>query len=727
MSTATTNICRFLKWAPSAVSITCFSPDGYQLAVLRDSGQIEIWLPQQGWCYSHSLISPDVRVSAMTFVNRDSASPVLVVGTLAGTIHVYDDRCRPSTPATSYGGAVWSLLPHPSQCNSFLVGCDDGCIRIYSLPEDLAIVSPDSQLEPQFCRALERGEGKVLALTGYPGSDVIASGDSNGVVRSFSLHTNKITSSITSSKGQNEDHNLIRSLSLLNSNTLVVGDSFGFVYLYTLSNEILSLGSFKISESPVVSIRSTSSIVIAACLNGQVAFIEQANDGFSIISIERPLFHDCYSLDLSQCGRYYCLGSFDGSVLIGRVQNAVFRSSSLITLNYYSSFPSPVITQTSSLFSKVFHYSPIDHSIYLYSLTDNSEISLELKWKLPKLLQFTHFKVSDNLLYICLYSPINCSIYDLSDISNPTPINLPSQVSDGALYFDFVGTSEIISFSPKFSKLIKYSLESEILYERPIKLQLPITRSLISSDYTFLILASGCEVSVINIDNLSHFGSVIVVDQDQSKDLLTPKDFPIATALTWKSSNSVFISLSNNSIVEFYLESLKIDSTITRKLLVNLPSELTISSVKGFHIKSLQVFNQNYLILTLPDQILIVDTLNLSSNPGSNVEICVTENNVNFDNIAPYIRILKQRLHNSPSLLMNLRLSRIINQVKQQVSKSNRITKTSNRIFTIQNLSNVFCSSVLFDQLFIFELDSKDVFNRICQESLPIFRKSYGI
>ncbi|KAL0232741.1 hypothetical protein GEMRC1_011488 [Eukaryota sp. GEM-RC1] len=289
-----TTSCRFLKWAPAAANVVAFSPDGNQLAVLRESRQIEIWLPKHGWSFSHSLPCPiGTKVISMTFVRRTTGHPLLVVGTLAGTLHTYDPNTnlRPSTPSSSFGGAVFCIAPHPRHPSSFLAGCEDGCIRIFDIPEDNILLS--TSLEPYYRRAFPRISSYVVSMAVLPQSDTILFGDAHGGLRSMHLpssHPNLLCAS------SNTPHP-IRATLILPDGTFIAGDHHGVVSIYSMEGCIASFDT--IFDGPVVGLARSEDRIVVAGLDGKIGFIEKTNDTWILLSVDKVHLHDGLSLATS--------------------------------------------------------------------------------------------------------------------------------------------------------------------------------------------------------------------------------------------------------------------------------------------------------------------------------------------------------------------------------------------------------------------------------------------
>eukprot|EP00007_Cunea_sp_BSH-02190019_P007399 CAMPEP_0174229428 /NCGR_PEP_ID=MMETSP0417-20130205/413_1 /TAXON_ID=242541 /ORGANISM="Mayorella sp, Strain BSH-02190019" /LENGTH=828 /DNA_ID=CAMNT_0015306975 /DNA_START=121 /DNA_END=2603 /DNA_ORIENTATION=+ len=141
--------CRFLKWQPQAIVALAWRPDGKQLAVAREKGSIEIWVPiTESWHLELTLSGGHVYdVSSLTwarntFVDEDTdlsdADPLgvqrypyrLFSGDRAGAIWEWDVQ-RPGRywRQESNGGAIWEICASPDGA-LLACTCEDGSVHV---------------------------------------------------------------------------------------------------------------------------------------------------------------------------------------------------------------------------------------------------------------------------------------------------------------------------------------------------------------------------------------------------------------------------------------------------------------------------------------------------------------------------------------------------------------------------------------------------------------------
>ncbi|KAL0232871.1 hypothetical protein GEMRC1_011618 [Eukaryota sp. GEM-RC1] len=108
-----------------------------------------------------------------------------------------------------------------------------------------------------------------------------------------------------------------------------------------------------------------------------------------------------------------------------------------VKLDYFKNSNFVDIVDVTTRVAKMIVYKPRCHRLCLYSLLDGT-YSFDMEIKLPSRLKgVSGVKLSKSGLYFAIFSPLFCSIWDLSQDNEPQELSLIPEISDGVLFFEF--------------------------------------------------------------------------------------------------------------------------------------------------------------------------------------------------------------------------------------------------------------------------------------------------
>ncbi|MCO5547308.1 hypothetical protein L7F22_000756 [Adiantum nelumboides] len=262
---------RHVDWKPSPVVALAASVDGTAIAAGRGNGSIEIWSVSPGSVGWHCVLTipgkKDASLSCLLWCpSRCLKRGRLFSAGLDGFIAEWDlSTLQTKEVLKSYGGSVWQMALQPFQsfygfegvsgsrspeqssslsteCSSdsdddenvsgsddeqvlpgelrVAVGCDDGCVRLFTVNDGESFV---------FKKSFPRVQGRILSVAWSPDSGRVFSGGSDGCIRCWDVKQLRELYRITAGLGGagNGSALCIWSILILRDGTIVSGDSSG--------------------------------------------------------------------------------------------------------------------------------------------------------------------------------------------------------------------------------------------------------------------------------------------------------------------------------------------------------------------------------------------------------------------------------------------------------------------------------------------------------------------
>ncbi|BBN10610.1 U3 small nucleolar RNA-associated protein 4 [Marchantia polymorpha subsp. ruderalis] len=320
---------RQIDWAPSAVVALATSVDGTVVAAARENGSIELWNVAPGSVGWHCHLTipgrEEAAISSLVWCKSggDQSTPLgrLFSAGLDGFITEWNlQTLQPKEISESYGGSVWQLAAEPLEAlkraaissngallkkNSdgsdndegsssdsdseeeeeegsshhdiveqrIAVGCDDGCVRIFTVG--------DNQAGMLYRRAFPRVKGRILSVTWSLDATRVYAGGSDGCIRCWDSKTVRELFRITAGiGGRGAGSELcVWSLLALRNGTIVSGDSTGSTQFWEGEHGTLLQGHSK-HNADVLALAAAPAhnVVFAAGADGQVTLYQLVDE-----------------------------------------------------------------------------------------------------------------------------------------------------------------------------------------------------------------------------------------------------------------------------------------------------------------------------------------------------------------------------------------------------------------------------------------------------------------
>jgi U3 small nucleolar RNA-associated protein 4 len=281
---------RFVEYQPEAVNALAFDHNGTRLAVARSSSDIELWNVRDGWRQELGIIGEESSlVRSLVWSNKDGVAR-LFGGGLNGMVIEYDlERLRPKHIRDSFGGGVWSLCINSSQ-TKLAVGCEDGCIRLFTIE--------DGGLEYQ--KSFQRTDARVLSLAWHCEEELMYSGGADGMIRCWNVKTGRNTSRMVL-ESYGSTPTLVWCLMVFRDLTVVSGDSLGHVQIWEGAHGTLRK-SFSEHTADVVAIAASANgqAIFASGYDNKVVMLRKADTEWVISHSCRPHTHDIKAMACAQ-------------------------------------------------------------------------------------------------------------------------------------------------------------------------------------------------------------------------------------------------------------------------------------------------------------------------------------------------------------------------------------------------------------------------------------------
>ncbi|RHY28967.1 hypothetical protein DYB32_005566 [Aphanomyces invadans] len=254
--------CRFLKYEPSTITAMGFNAAGDMLAVARQNGNIELWHASLRQFHLHAVVSgrSTAVISGVVWTSSNRLFASCLDGTVS-EVNLNTLRFIHSTHAN--GGPVWCMQYKASE-QVVAVGCEDGRIRLYAVPEDEA--------EPIVFHKVLGGTGRrVVSLALHADSDIVFGGNDEGVIYKWNTRTGRNESRMTLERFAKQAPAVVWSLLVLHDMTVISGDSNGNVHTWDgLSGTLLQTFAQLTADVLTLAVDSSETLLFASGIDNQV-------------------------------------------------------------------------------------------------------------------------------------------------------------------------------------------------------------------------------------------------------------------------------------------------------------------------------------------------------------------------------------------------------------------------------------------------------------------------
>ena len=204
--------CRFVPFAPSAITAMAFSPYSDTLAVGRANGDIQLYrTTPHTFQYKTLPGTGEATVQSLLWTQSPYGEERLLSAGLNARLIEWDlTHLVPRHATDSYGGAVWAAsiangyslaqqvaagegasvqsVEHSQYASSVVLACEDGTLRLFD--------TSDPTTPPSYIKSLSRHTGRALSAVWYDPLTVV-SGGSDGSLRVWDVLSGRNTSRIS--------------------------------------------------------------------------------------------------------------------------------------------------------------------------------------------------------------------------------------------------------------------------------------------------------------------------------------------------------------------------------------------------------------------------------------------------------------------------------------------------------------------------------------------------
>ena len=174
--------CRFIEWAPSAITTIAIHPSGETFATGHANGDVFLYSRRPAiFCALRLPGSAKAPVQSIAWAGPSVDSMRLFSGSLNSIVTEWNlEQCAARAAHDAFGGAIWCLSTSFSG-QILATGGEDGGLRLFR--------PVDEPGEMDYVRSFPRCDGRILSLGWSPDDKSVVCGSSQGLVRLLSVET----------------------------------------------------------------------------------------------------------------------------------------------------------------------------------------------------------------------------------------------------------------------------------------------------------------------------------------------------------------------------------------------------------------------------------------------------------------------------------------------------------------------------------------------------------